>query len=176
MSDAPMTTLHATLRQLAEEHDPARRMELFDLLASQLAVQFNQQANNAQVALWRAQETARADIEYARAATDKKIDRVNEQVGDTNILLTEVIKALAELRGVVEILDLRDQAQWAEGEIVHAESRADRAELRAALEALDARVSAAMARISPEDSARYTAVIEEAARRFGMTELGGDGE
>lgn len=86
-----MTTFRKTLRQLANEDDQAERVRLSDVFASQLELAFNQQGNLNQVAL--------SDTEEVLL---NKIDRLHEQVGDTNVLLGGVAEAIGDLRGIVE--------------------------------------------------------------------------
>ena len=126
------TSFRRTLRQMAEAEDAADRRRLFDMLASQIEVAFDNQANSTQVVLWDVQEAA-----Y------KKIDALHEHQADTNLLLSGVAESLAaiqasvqqvlhahkesaarlgKLERKVDALDKRDLTQ-------HQESAADRAQM-----------------------------------------------
>lgn len=76
------TSFRKTLDQMASVDDVTERRRLSGILASQLEVALNDQANKAQVVIWEGQERAEA-----------KIDRLNEQVGDNNTLISAFIAA-----------------------------------------------------------------------------------
>lgn len=134
------TSFRVTLRQLAEAEDAQDRRRLYDMLASQIEVAFNNQANNTQVVLWDVQEAA-----Y------KKIDDLHAHQSDTNTLLSGVAESLAMIQGTVQqvlnahkesaarlgklekkfdALDKRDLKQ-------HEESAADRASLTERIERIE---------------------------------------
>lgn len=85
------TSFRVTLRQMAEAEDAQDRRRLYDLLASQIEVALNNQANNTQVVLWDVQEAA-----Y------KKIDALHEHQSDTNLLLAGVADSLAMIQASVQ--------------------------------------------------------------------------
>ena len=127
-----MSGFRDTLTRLANEADPHERARLSELLASQIEVRENDIANRTQTAIWGAQEDAEGKIGRAEA----KIDRLNQQVGDNNTLISAFIagqtrqaerieKTLGEVaRGLgklaVDVVDLGEQL---------AESKEDRAGL-----------------------------------------------
>lgn len=76
---------------MAEAEDAHDRRRLFDMLASQIEVAFDNQANSTQVVLWDVQEAA-----Y------KKIDALHEHQSDTNLLLASVAESLAAIQGSVQ--------------------------------------------------------------------------
>jgi len=76
-----MGGIRATLLQLARTNDEAERVRLSGILASQLEVRENDASNRTQVALWDVQEDYRT-----------KIDRLNEQVSNTNMLIATFIE------------------------------------------------------------------------------------
>lgn len=116
-------------------------------------------------------ESARQDLDWrteTRLHMDRQFDRLYGEIDG--------------LRAQLAAIDARDQAQWAAGQDAHAAiaerlaaSKADRAELREAFAALDARILAYIAQLPMDVRAHYIAVVEEAARRFGMPPPGDDG-
>jgi hypothetical protein len=119
---------------MAEAEDAQDRRRLYDLLASQIEVALNAQANNTQVVLWDVQEAA-----Y------KKIDALHEHQADTNLLLAGVADSLAMIQASVQ------QVLTANKETVRGlkklqgqmrESQSDRADLRKRLDSQDERLTA----------------------------------
>lgn len=119
------TSFRTTLRQMAEAEDASDRRRLYDMLASQLEVALNNQANMTQVVLWDVQEAA-----Y------KKIDALHEHQADTNVLLTGVMDSLAAIQASVQQV-LAANKETVRGlkklESQMRESQKDRADLRAQL-------------------------------------------
>lgn len=79
-----MSSIRTTLLQLANTEDPAERVRLSGVLASQLEVRENDASNRTQVAIWDVQEDYKT-----------KIDRLNESVSDTNTLIAAFIAGFA---------------------------------------------------------------------------------
>lgn len=134
------TSFRRTLRQMAEAEDAKDRRRLFDMLASQIEVAFDNQANNTQVVLWDVQEAA-----Y------KKIDALHEHQADTNLLLAGVAESLAAIQGSVQqVLNAHKESAARLGKLEkslaalnkrdeqqHQESQHDLADLRQRIEAIE---------------------------------------
>lgn len=127
------TSFRRTLRQMAEAEDAADRRRLFDMLASQIEVAFDNQANSTQVVLWDVQEAA-----Y------KKIDALHEHQADTNLLLTSVMDALAGLQATVQqvVTPVKELVRGQKKlEAQMRDSQKDRADLRKRLNNQDERLA-----------------------------------
>lgn len=127
------TSFRRTLRQMAEAEDAQDRRRLFDMLASQIEVAFDNQANSTQVVLWDVQEAA-----Y------KKIDALHEHQADTNLLLTSVMDALAGLQATVQqvVTPVKELVRGQKKlEAQMRDSQKDRADLRKRLNNQDERLA-----------------------------------
>lgn len=149
-----MSSLSTILSQWNAATDPAERARLADLVATQVELELNDQANRATAALWMTDERLQG-----------KIDRLHEQVQANNTLVSadiegtqaiarelklgvgNVIEAIRALRERMDALDLRDQAQYDE-------SRQDRLTLRQTIENY-------IAQLPPPDRARLIAYTEQ---------------
>lgn len=97
-----MGEYHTTLQQLAREEDPAERERLASILASQMEARENTLANRTQVTVWDGQIRA-----------EEKIDRLQEQVGNSNILLStflekfppQIEQSLGEVKNALGVLN-----------------------------------------------------------------------
>lgn len=113
---------------MADAEDAQDRRRLFDMLASQIEVAFDNQANSTQVVLWDVQEAA-----Y------KKIDQLHEHQADTNLLLAGVAESLAMIQASVQQV-LAANKETVRGlkklQVQMKESQADRKQIHAEVAAV----------------------------------------
>jgi hypothetical protein len=176
------TSFRRTLRQMAEAEDAHDRRRLFDMLASQIEVAFDNQASNTQVVLWDVQEAA-----Y------KKIDALHEHQADTNLLLAGVAESLAAIQASVQQVlnahgedaarlgkteaDVRDlELRMENSEHLAADTRDRLTRLEAVNERL-ASIEEVMASRPALREAEYRAIAERAAEEaIRRLEARGDGD
>jgi DNA repair ATPase RecN len=142
-----------TLRQMADAEDALDRRRLYDMLASQLEVALNNQANSTQVVLWDVQEKA-----Y------QKIDALHEHQSDTNMLLVGVADSLAQIQASVQQV-LSAHKETALGlkkvQTQMKESQADRRKIHKEVAAVKSDVAALQARLDRyDDIERRLAALE----------------
>lgn len=162
------TSFRVTLRQMAEAEDAQDRRRLYDLLASQIEVALNNQANNTQVVLWDVQEAA-----Y------KKIDALHSHQADTNLLLAGVADSLAMIQASVQ------QVLTANKETVRGlkkmqgqmkESQADRKQIRAEVAGVKEDVAALQARLEAYIAGSKRGEVEDLRREIDtLKQARGDG-
>lgn len=163
------TAFRVTLRQLAEAEDAHDRRRLYDMLASQLEVALNNQANNTQVVLWDVQEAA-----Y------KKIDQLHEHQSDTNMLLTGVMESLLAIQASVQqVLNANKDTvrglKKLQGQMK--DSQADRKQIRAEVAGVKDSVAELQHRLDTYIAGSKRDEVETLRREFdALKQARGDGE
>ena len=180
----PMTDpsgFRTTLLQMADADDPAERRRLSSVLASEIEVALNRQANLAQVAVWDAEMT-----------WQQKLDAMHASQSDTNILLNKAIESIGmvltaqgdnaarlgklqtqvdEVKDQVREVDTRNGGQWEEAMTVLRESVRHRAHLQEVTDAHEhaiQRLDTAVLAIEERD--RLINLLFDAERRLGIVE------
>jgi molybdopterin converting factor small subunit len=184
----PTSGFRSTLQRLAKEPDLAERQRLATQFALQVELAIDAQGDNLQFALSHVEE----DV-------GKKFDSLHEQLGDNNLLQSEVLRAIKGLQASVDTsaaetaarlgkledgqlaynkrldtVDARHTGQWEEAMSLLAESKEDRAELRRMYEARRDERAAEKAERDAHEAER-DAQIAALSARLSKLDGGGDG-